>query len=222
LEHGETTVNVITDIKNRLKEKQVLEDQLKDNEMSLDELLDKVATAKLAFKAASALVKEKRTELSHARQAEKSTSILLTTHREGGRTFTKAMKAKYEYKDWVHPTSKDKRFVGKQTEAILYVQYNLPCFFSKAKLEVFLGVKSTNYNVKGALQKMIGTDMLIRKRDETGTDQYCLGNFGMTLLHRKEIPDIGNKPDKFLPSIIIRTREGMKIINGRRDATTSK
>jgi chromosome segregation ATPase len=104
LEQGETTIDVITDIKNWLKEKQVLEDQLKDNEMSLDKLLDKAATAKLAFKAASASVKEKRTELSHARQAEKSTSILLTAHRKGGHTFTKAMKAKYEYKDWVHPT----------------------------------------------------------------------------------------------------------------------
>jgi hypothetical protein len=49
--------------KTRLKEKQVLEDQLKDNETSLDELLDKAATAKLAFKAASAFGNEIETTL---------------------------------------------------------------------------------------------------------------------------------------------------------------
>jgi flagellar capping protein FliD len=119
--HGTTTVNAITNIKNRLKEKQVLKVQLKEKQQSLDELLDKAATAKLAVKAAQVSVKEKKTELSLARNAEKCRSILLTAHREGGRTFTKAMKVRYKYKDWVHPTNKDKRFVGKQTEAILYV-----------------------------------------------------------------------------------------------------
>jgi hypothetical protein len=69
---------------------------------------------------------------------------------------------------------------------------------------------------------MIVSKMLICKRDDLGTNQYYLGNFGMTLLSRTEHPDINNRPDEFLPSIIIRTRDGMKIINGRRDATTSK
>jgi hypothetical protein len=44
----------------------------------------------------------------------------------------------------------------------------------------------------------------------------------MTLLGRTEHPDINNRPDEFLLSIIIRTRDRMKIINGRRNATTSK
>jgi hypothetical protein len=220
--HGTTTINVITNIKNRLKEKQVLEAQLKEKQQSLDELLDKAATVKPAVKAALVLVKEKKIELSLARNAEKCTSILLTAHREGGHTFTKAMKACYEYKDWVHPTNKDKRFVGKQTEAILYVLYDLPCYFSRAELEVFLGVKPLNHNIKGALEHMITSKMLICKKDGLGTIQYYLGNFGMTLLGRTEYPDINNRPDKFLPSIIIRTRDGMKIINKRRDTTTSK
>jgi hypothetical protein len=49
-----------------------------------------------------------------------------------------------------------------------------------------------------------------------------MGNFGMALLERTEYPDINNKPDEFLPSIIIRTRDGMKIINKRHDTATSK
>jgi hypothetical protein len=69
---------------------------------------------------------------------------------------------------------------------------------------------------------MIDSEMLICKRDDLGTNQYYLGNFGMTLLRRKEHPDINNRPDEFLPSIIIRTGDGMKTINGRRNATTSK
>jgi hypothetical protein len=140
------------------------------------------------------LVKEKKNELLLAKNVEKCTRILLTAHREGGRTFTKAMKERYDYKDWVHLSNKDKRLVGKQTEAILYVLYDLPCFFSKAELEVFLGV-TNNHNVKGALERMIISKMLICKRDDLGTDQYYLGNFGMTLLRRKEHPDINNRPD---------------------------
>jgi hypothetical protein len=110
-----------------------------------------------------------------------------SAHKEGGRTFTKAMKACYEYKDWVHLSNTDKRLV-----------------------------------VKGALERMIISKMLICKKDDLGTIQYYLGNLGMTLLGRTEHPDINNRPDKFLPSIIIRTRDGMKIVNKRRDTTTSK
>jgi hypothetical protein len=69
---------------------------------------------------------------------------------------------------------------------------------------------------------MIVSKMLTCKRDDLGTIQYYLGNFGMKLLGRTEHPDINNRPDKFLPSIIIHTRNGMKIINGRRNTTTSK
>jgi hypothetical protein len=87
---GATTVNVITAIKNQLKEKKVLKAQLREKEDILDKLLGNTATAKLAFRTASASVKEKRTEISHARRAERRTSILLAAHREGGRTFTKA------------------------------------------------------------------------------------------------------------------------------------
>jgi hypothetical protein len=220
--HGTTTVDTITNIKNRLKEKQALVAQLKEKQQSLDELLDKAATVKLAVKAAHVLVDDKKIELSLARNVEKCTSILLTAHREGGQTFTKAMKAFYKYKDWVHLSNTDKRLVGKQTEAILYVLYNLPCFFSEAKLEIFHGVAINNHNVKGALERMIISKMLISKRDDLGTIQYYLGNFGMKLLGRTEHPDINNRPNEFLPSIIIRTRDGMKIINGRRDTTTSK
>jgi hypothetical protein len=132
------------------------------------------------------------------------------------------MKACYEYKDWVHLSNTDKRLVGRQTEAILYVLYDLPCYFSKAELEIFLGVKPLNHNVKGALERMIISKMLICKKGDLGTIQYYLGNFGMKLLRRTEHPDINNRPGEFLPSIIIRTKDGTKIINKRRDTRTSK
>jgi hypothetical protein len=202
--HGTTTVNAITNIKNRLKEKQVLEVQLKENQQSLDELLDKAATVKLAVKAAHVPVKDKKIEISLTRNVEKCTSILLTAHREGGRTFTKAMKACYEYKDWVHLSNTDKRLVGRQTEAILYVLYDLPCYFSKAELEIFLRVKPLNHNVKGAFELMIISKMLICKKDDLGTIQYYLGNFEMKLLGCTEqyqqqalqIPTIHHHPHK--------------------------
>jgi hypothetical protein len=69
---------------------------------------------------------------------------------------------------------------------------------------------------------MITSKMLICKKDDLGTIQYYLGNFGMKLLRRTEHPDINNRPDEFIPSIIIRTKDGTKIINKRRNTTTSK
>jgi hypothetical protein len=69
---------------------------------------------------------------------------------------------------------------------------------------------------------MIESGMLICKSDKLGTHQSYLGNFGMTLIRLQAIPDINNRPNKFLPSIIIRKDDRLKIINGRRDVATGK
>jgi hypothetical protein len=72
-----------------------------------------------------------------------------------GTTFTNTMKAWFNinYQDWVHPNTIETRLVGSQTEAILYVFYDIPCFFSKVELDPFLGAVSPNHNVGGALLK---------------------------------------------------------------------
>jgi hypothetical protein len=55
----------------------------------------------------------------------------------------------------------DKCRVSKQMEVILYVFYDLPCFFSIAELEVFLGYRANKNNVAGALHLMEEVGMII-------------------------------------------------------------
>jgi hypothetical protein len=99
-----------------------------------------------------------------------------------GTTFTNTMKEWFEYQDWVHPDTNETRLVGPQTEAILYVLFDIPCFFSRAELELFLGVKALNHNVGGALLKMLQAKMIIKTKDKIGTEQFYLGHFGMEAL----------------------------------------
>jgi hypothetical protein len=84
-----------------------------------------------------------------------------------GATFTNTMKEWFKYQTWVHPCNKDTRLVGTQTEAILYVFFDIPCFFSKVELENFLGVIPPNHNVGAALLKMLEAKMIIKTKTES-------------------------------------------------------
>jgi hypothetical protein len=91
---------------------------------------------------------------------------------------------------------KNSNYSGSQTEAILYVFYDIPCFFSRAELELFLGVKALNHNVGGALTKMVQAHMIVMTPGRNGTEQFYLGHFGMQALKRSTIPDINNRPNE--------------------------
>jgi chromosome segregation ATPase len=84
---------------------------------------------------------EKVTNAKEAREAEvKATcrsKILLKCHRSYNKAFIKAIKEYYKFSDW--KSTKDNRNIGPQTEAILLVFYDRPCFFSQTELELFLG-----------------------------------------------------------------------------------
>jgi hypothetical protein len=125
-----------------------------------------------------------------------------------GTTFTNTMKEWFDYQTWVHPATNDTRLVGSQTEAILYVFFDILCFFSKVELELFLGVVSPNHNVGGALLKMVQAEMIIKTKNRIGTEQFYLGYFGMEALQQSTIPDIDNRPNNFLESITLRIDNG--------------
>jgi hypothetical protein len=127
----------------------------------------------------------------------------------------KAMESSPQYQTWIHPCNKEIRLVGTQTEAILYVFFNIPCFFSKVELENFLGVVSPNHNVGGALLKILEAKMIIKTKNRISTEQFYLGHFGMEALQRSTIPDIGNRPNNFLESITLRIENGHQLINER-------
>jgi hypothetical protein len=113
------------------------------------------------------------------------------------------MKDWYNYSNWKSTKStKDNRNIGPQTEAILLVLFDIPSFFSRMELKVFLGYKSPNHNVEGALTKMVETKILIIATNKVGTEVYYLGNFGRQSLQQE--------------SIVIRTDNGHRVRNKRK------
>jgi hypothetical protein len=161
-----------------------LQIQLQEKQTILGKIVETTSDTKKAFEAATTSAREKRPQADQAERAELRLSILLTGHRMNGTTFTNTTKAWFNYQDWVHPDTIETRLVGSQTEAILYVFFNIPCFFSKVELELFLGVVSPNHNVGGALLKMAQVEMIVMATDRNGTEQFYLGHFGMEALNR--------------------------------------
>jgi hypothetical protein len=138
----------------------------------------------MELEAATASVREKCPLADQAERVEQRSTILLASHRMNGTTFTNTMEAWFNYQDWVHPDTNETRIVGSRTEAILYVFFDIPYFFSRAELELFLGVKALNHNVGSALRKMVQAQMVIMATGRNGTEQFYLGLFGMEALNR--------------------------------------
>jgi hypothetical protein len=135
------------------------------------------------------------------------------------------MKEFYDYADW--KMTRENRNIGSQMEVILCVFYNFPCYFSRTELKVFLGYKSPNHNVDGALLKMVQELMIFKTHNKVGTEIYYLGNFGMKLLGRHKTPEKNSRTAKYIHHIVIRSENGHRVINNRvltkrQDLTTTK
>jgi hypothetical protein len=142
---------------------------------------------------------EKVTEANKAKYLEATAAlrskVQLECHRSSGKAFIKAMKTWYKFSGW--KTTNNNRNIGPQTEAILLVLFDIPCFFSRVELEVFLGYTSPNHNVNGALTKMVEEKMLIIATNKVGTEVYFLGNFGRQSLQRNKLPNMDYRPDQY-------------------------
>jgi hypothetical protein len=184
----------------------------------LGKILATASDTKTAFEAATASVREKRPLADQAERAELCSTILLAGHRQNGTTLTNTMKAWFNYQDWVHPNTIETRLVGSQTEALLYIFLDIQSFFSRVKLELFLGVKALNHNVGGALRKMVQAQMIAMATNRNGTEQFYLGHFGMEALKQSTIPDISNRPNEYLESITLLNDNGYQMMDDRRDA----
>jgi hypothetical protein len=115
-----------------------LQIQLQEKQTILGKIVATASDTKIALEAATASVREKRSLADQAERAEQRSTCLLASHRMNGTTFTNTMKAWFNYQTWVHPGTNDTPIVGSQTEAILYVFFDIPCSFSKVELELFL------------------------------------------------------------------------------------
>jgi uncharacterized protein YoxC len=143
---------------------------LLNNATPLHEAVDKIETQ----------LDEKVTEANNAREVEVMAAlrseVQLECHRSSSKAFIKAMKTWYNFSEW--KSTNNNRNIGPQTEAIILVLFDIPCFFSRTELEVFLGYKSPNHNIDGALTKMVEEKMLVKATNKVGTEVYFLGNFG--------------------------------------------
>jgi hypothetical protein len=162
---------------------------------------------------------EKDTKAKKAREAEARATfrseILLECHRAHGKDFITAMKKFYKFADW--KITKENHNIGPQTEAILLVFYNIPSFFSRTELKIFLGYKSPNQNVDGALTKMVEKRLLVKTTNKVKTEIYYLGHFAMQLLHRDKVPDVDVRQNQYLESITIRSDNGYRVRNKRQN-----
>jgi hypothetical protein len=139
--------------------------------------------------------------------------VQLECHCSSSKAFIKAMKTWYKFSQW--KSTNNNRNIGPQTEAILLVLFDIPCFFSRTELEVFLGYKSPNHNVDGALTKMVEEKMLVKATNKVGTEVYYLGNFGRQSLQRNKVPNVDSRPGKYQESINIRSDNGHRVRNKR-------
>jgi hypothetical protein len=183
----------------------------------IDTLLETATPLHKAIKKIETQLDEKVTEANNARQAEAMVAlrseVQLECHRSSGKAFIKAMKTWYKFSEW--KTTNNNRNIGPQTEAILLVLFDIPCFFSRTELEVFLGYKSPNHNVDGALTKMVEELMLIKSTNKVGTEVYFLGNFGRQSIQRDKLPNVDYRPNKYQASINICSDNGHRVRNKR-------
>jgi hypothetical protein len=116
----------------------------------IDALVDKATPLHEEIRKIETQLEKKVTEAKNAREVEAMAAlrseVQLESHRSSGKAFIKAMKTWYKFSEW--KSTDNNRNIGPQTEAILLVFFfDIPCFFSRTELEVFLGYKSPNHNV---------------------------------------------------------------------------
>jgi hypothetical protein len=118
-------------------------------------------TALMEFEVAAKELEEQSVELLSSKS-----SILIEADRDIGLAFTHAMKTYFDYE------SESNVSLSSTIDAILYVFFDLPFFFSKDELETFLGYAPDNVHVTGALNKRLENEMIVKQGDSNGTIQY--------------------------------------------------
>ena len=221
------------------KEKDVQEEKIKRLTVELEtekEALDFMKSEiKSAFaKAASTTTIDRlEQEISKQKLRPSITKIKLWQHRQHGKTFVNGMNSFFNFRKW--NTSDDQetkvaaggqdysRNLGTQTAAILYVYYDIPNWFSEDELCTLLGYAFRNHNVRQAILRMVERDMLICKQDTTGTEKYYLSKLPLEIAGRspEDNPDIERTNPTYAASIEIRKKEGLTLINSRKQQKAS-
>jgi hypothetical protein len=85
-----------------------------------------------------------------------------------------------------------------------------------------LGYAFRNHNVRQAVHRMVERNMLICKRDTTGTEKYYLSKLPLEIAGRspEDNPDIERTNPTYAESIEIRKKAGLTLINSRKQQKT--
>jgi hypothetical protein len=158
---------------------------------------------------------KKELEEETAENAYKKSTILIEAHRDIGLAFTSAMKTYFESE-----CEESNVCLSSTIDAILYVFFDLPFFFSKVELETLLGCAPGNVHVTGALNKKLENEMIVKQYKSNGTiDYYYLGLIANQMLQRHVLPVIGVIAGVYRDSITIRKRRGREEIEKQQRAT---
>jgi hypothetical protein len=187
----------------------------------------------LAKATSTTIIDELDQEIAKQKRQPSITKIKLWQHRKHGKTFVTGMNELFNFQDWntnddqetkVVAGSQDSyRNLGQQTAAILYVYYDISNWFSEDELCTLLGYAIRNHNVKQAIFRMVERNMLICKRDTTGTEKYYLSKLPLEISGRspEDNPDIERTNPTYANSIEIRKKAGLTLINSRKHLKAS-
>jgi len=139
------------------------------------------------------------------------------------------MNYKYNFNKWSsndsqnQDTTSDKRNLGTQMAAILYVYFDIPNWFSEDELCTLLGYATRNHNVRQAILRMVDRDMLTSNFDSAGTEKYYLSEWPSKFIPRspEDNPDIKNTNPNYAASITYRVDKGRRLINSRKQQKAS-
>jgi hypothetical protein len=187
----------------------------------------------LAKATSTTIIDELDQEISKQKLRPSITKIKLWQHRQHGKTFVNGMNALFNFQKWntnddqetkvAAGSQGNSRNLGTQTAAILYVYYDIPNWFSEDELCTLLGYAFRNHNVRQAVHRMVERDMLICKQDTTGTEKYYLSKLPLEIAGRspEDNPDIEKTNPTYAESIEIRKKEGLTLINSRKQQKAS-
>jgi hypothetical protein len=139
LEKDQATLQQLADQTNTL-----LTDTLREKDViakikeRIDALIDNATPLHKEIRKIETQLERKVTEAKNAREVEAMAAlrseVQLECHRSSGKAFIKAVKTWYKFSEW--KSTNNNRNIGPQTEAILLVFFDIPCFLSRTELEL--------------------------------------------------------------------------------------
>jgi hypothetical protein len=130
-----------------------------------DNLVNKATPLHVEIEKIETQLDKKITKAKKAREAEAKASlrseVQLKYHRSSGKAFIKAMKKRYKFSEW--KSTKDNRNIGPRLKPFFSSFTTCHASSHGWNSKFFLGYKSPNHNLDGALTKMLEEKCLLKQ-----------------------------------------------------------